>query len=34
MPTAFVARYGSGRPVIGIMGEFDANAGISQKKQP
>ena len=34
MPTAFVARYGSGRPVIGIMGEFDANAGISQKNQP
>jgi len=24
MPTAFVASYGSGRPVIGIMGEYDA----------
>ena len=34
MPTAFIAKYGSGRPHIGIMGEFDANAGISQKAQP
>ncbi|SVC41457.1 uncharacterized protein METZ01_LOCUS294311, partial [marine metagenome] len=34
MPTAFIATYGSGRPRIGILGEFDANAGISQKKQP
>ena len=34
IPTAFVAEYGSGRPIIGIMGEFDANPGISQKKQP
>ena len=24
MPTAFVASYGSGRPVIAIMGEYDA----------
>ena len=32
IPTAFVAEYGSGRPIIGIMGEFDANPGISQKK--
>ena len=32
--TAFVAEYGSGKPIIGIMGEFDANLGISQKKQP
>ena len=32
MPTAFIATYGSGRPRIGILGEFDANAGISQKK--
>ena len=31
MPTAFVATYGSGKPVIGIMGEFDALPGISQK---
>ena len=33
MPTAFVAEFGSGRPVIGIMGEFDALPGISQKAQ-
>jgi aminobenzoyl-glutamate utilization protein B len=31
MPTAFVAEYGSGKPVIGIMGEFDALPGLSQK---
>ena len=34
IPTAFMAKYGSGSPVIGILGEFDANAGISQKRQP
>jgi len=34
IPTAFTATYGSGRPYIGIMGEYDANAGISQKRQP
>ncbi len=34
IPTAFVAEYGSGSPVIGIMGEFDALPGISQKAQP
>ncbi len=32
--TAFTASYGSGRPIIGILGEFDANAGISQKRKP
>jgi aminobenzoyl-glutamate utilization protein B len=31
LPTAFTATYGSGRPVIGIMGEYDALPGISQK---
>jgi aminobenzoyl-glutamate utilization protein B len=31
MPTAFIAEFGSGKPVIGIMGEFDALPGISQK---
>ena len=31
MPTAFVASFGTGRPVIGIMGEYDALPGISQK---
>jgi aminobenzoyl-glutamate utilization protein B len=34
MPTAFVATYGEGRPVIGILGEYDALPGISQKAQP
>ncbi|MDB3862185.1 amidohydrolase [Flavobacteriaceae bacterium] len=34
IPTAFMATYGSGKPVIGILGEFDANAGISQKLKP
>ena len=33
MPTAFVAEFGSGRPVIGIMGEYDALPGISQKAE-
>ncbi|MBU1012012.1 MAG: amidohydrolase [Bacteroidetes bacterium] len=31
MPTAFVASYGSGKPVIAILGEFDALPMISQK---
>lgn len=31
MPTAFVATYGSGKPVIGILAEFDALPMISQK---
>lgn len=31
MPTAFVATYGSGKPVIGILGEYDALPGMSQK---
>ena len=31
IPTAFSARYGSGRPVIGLLGEFDALSGLSQK---
>ena len=34
MPTAFVAEYGSGAPVIGIMGEYDAFPGLSQKAEP
>src|SRR5215471_19891217 len=29
-PTAFVASYGQGQPVIGILGEFDALPGLSQ----
>ena len=31
MPTAFVATCGSARPVIGILGEYDALPGLSQK---
>lgn len=31
MPTCFVASWGSGKPVIGILGEFDALPGLSQK---
>ena len=34
MPTAFVATWGEGKPVIGIMGEYDALPGLSQKKVP
>ena len=29
--TAFCGSYGSGKPVIGILGEFDALSGLSQK---
>ena len=34
LPTAFVAEYGQGDPIIGIMGEYDALPGISQKASP
>jgi aminobenzoyl-glutamate utilization protein B len=34
MPTAFVASYGSGAPVLGVLGEFDALPGMSQKAAP
>src|SRR6185436_20238200 len=30
MPTAFVAEAGSGVPIIGFLGEYDALAGLSQ----
>ncbi len=30
IPTAFVATWGTGQPVIGIVGEFDALPGLSQ----
>ena len=33
-PTAFVASYGSGKPVIAMLGEFDALPGLSQKTEP
>ena len=31
MPTAFCGSYGSGRPYIGILAEYDALSGLSQK---
>src|SRR5262245_32768702 len=31
IPTAFTAEFGSGKPVIGIMGEFDALPELSQE---
>ena len=31
IPTAFVAEYGVGKPIIGILGEFDALPGLSQQ---
>jgi len=34
MPTAFVASYGSGKPVIGILAEYDALPGLSQQAVP
>lgn len=34
IPTAFTATYGSGKPVIGILGEYDALPGISQDAVP
>lgn len=34
MPTAFVASWGQGRPVIGFLGEYDALPGVSQKVGP
>jgi len=34
LPTAFTATYGEGKPVIAILGEYDALPGISQKAQP
>ena len=30
MPTAYMAEYGSGKPVIAILGEYDALSGLSQ----
>lgn len=34
MPTAFVASWGRGKPVIGLLCEFDALPGLSQKGVP
>jgi len=33
MPTAFVAKFGTGHPIVGILGEYDALPGVSQKPQ-
>src|SRR3984957_9699777 len=33
-PTAFIASYGQGKPVIAILGEFDALPGLSQHPVP
>lgn len=34
IPTAFTATFGSGKPVIGILGEYDALPGLSQRAAP
>jgi len=34
MPTAFVAEWGTGRPIIGILAEYDSLPSLSQKAQP
>jgi len=34
MPTAFVASYGQGRPIVGVLAEYDALPGMSQKVAP
>ena len=33
-PTAFIASYGEGKPVVAILGEFDALPGLSQQPEP
>lgn len=34
MPTAFIASYGQGKPVVAILGEFDALPGVAQEAVP
>jgi aminobenzoyl-glutamate utilization protein B len=34
IPTAFVATFGEGKPVIGILAEFDALPGLAQAAEP
>ena len=34
MPTAFVATWGGGKPVVGLMGKYDALPGISNGRVP
>ncbi|HLF91430.1 MAG TPA: amidohydrolase [Anaerolineales bacterium] len=31
MPTAFIANWGAGKPILGFLGEYDALPGLSQK---
>ena len=31
METAFIAEYGEGKPILGVLGEYDALSGLSQK---
>lgn len=34
LPTGFIASYGTGKPVVGILAEYDALPGISQEAVP
>lgn len=34
MPTAFIAEWGTGKPILGYLGEYDALGNLSQKLQP
>lgn len=34
LPTAFVAEWGAGKPILGFLGEYDALPGLSQQSQP
>lgn len=34
MPTAFIASFGTGKPVIALLGEYDALPGLSQDRVP
>ena len=34
IPTAFIAEYNSGGPIVAILGEYDALPGLSQTSDP
>jgi len=34
LPTGFIASYGSGQPIVGILAEYDALPGVSQEAVP
>jgi len=34
MPTAFVARWGEGRPIVGVLAEYDALPGVGNEARP